>query len=122
MSKTSYKEFHRFQPAHPQYTSHCMKKITDSEQARVPVLVGIPIPRADRDEDKQAHCVAMLSLFKPWSEDLESPLKDSDKEWESAYTEMLLETRASYRRTIDNMQLVYQAREAKHDFSAMRRK
>ncbi|KAK7032935.1 hypothetical protein R3P38DRAFT_2773431 [Favolaschia claudopus] len=121
-SKTSYKEFHRFAREHPQYLSHCMKKISDSETQRVPVLIGIPIPRSDKEEDKEAHQVAMLTLFTTWSSNTDSPLKAQDKDWSSAYEAMLTTLSPGHLRVIKNMQLLYESRDAKHDFSAMRRK
>ncbi|KAF8186559.1 hypothetical protein K438DRAFT_2153189 [Mycena galopus ATCC 62051] len=121
-SKTRKKEYHRFAPSHPQYTSHCMKRITESELERIPVLVGIPIPRANKEEDKTAYHVAMLALFKPWSGDAASLLKESDESWEDAHKEMLESATEEQLRLIHNMQLIYQSRDAKDDFSAARRK
>ncbi|KAF8184084.1 hypothetical protein K438DRAFT_1974675 [Mycena galopus ATCC 62051] len=74
-SKKSYKEFKRFAPSHPQYATHCLKKLTDTEEERIPVLVGIPIPRAD-EEDNTSHKMAMLALFKPWTQNAKTPLKE----------------------------------------------
>ncbi|KAJ6487968.1 hypothetical protein C8R45DRAFT_770172, partial [Mycena sanguinolenta] len=107
--------------AHPQYTTHCMKKLTDTEVQRVPVLAGIPIPRADKDEDQEAYQVAMLALFKPWGVNMESPLKPPDSSWNLAYNEMMLTVSAADQRIMHNMQLIHKSRDAKHDFSAMRR-
>jgi hypothetical protein len=121
-SKKRQKEYHCFAASHPQYTSHCMKKLTETEQEMVPVLVGLPIPRADKEEDKTAYHIAMRALFKPWSEDTESPLKGLEMTWEDAYMEMMRAVSVEQRRIIDNMQLVYKSRDAKDDFSAARRK
>ncbi|KAJ6473026.1 hypothetical protein C8R45DRAFT_755793, partial [Mycena sanguinolenta] len=107
--------------AHPQFTTHCMKKLSETEMARVPVLAGIPIPRADREDEKEAHQIAMLVLFQPWSTNLESPLKDMNTDWQGAYKDMMKEASTEHRRIMDNMQLIYKSRDAKHDFSAMRR-
>ncbi|KAJ6471499.1 hypothetical protein C8R45DRAFT_759867, partial [Mycena sanguinolenta] len=107
--------------AHPQYTTHCMKKLTDTEVIRVPVLAGIPIPRADKEEDREAHQVAMLALFKPWGVNANSPLKLPESSWETAYDDMMLTASSAHQRIMNNMQLIHKSRDAKHDFSAMRR-
>ncbi|KAJ6510845.1 hypothetical protein C8R45DRAFT_765492, partial [Mycena sanguinolenta] len=111
-----------FAPSHPQYTSHCMKKLSDTEDARVPVLVGVLIPRDDREEDKESHQVAMLALFKPWTQNVNSPLKELDQDWHSVYTGMMTNIRPAHHHIMDNMQLLHKSRDAKHDFSAIRRK
>ncbi|KAF8186847.1 hypothetical protein K438DRAFT_1596080, partial [Mycena galopus ATCC 62051] len=92
-----------------------MKKLTETEQERVPVLVGLPIPRADKEEDKAAHQIAMLALFKPWTEDSESPLKGKGTKWDDAYAEMMAAAKPEQRRIMHNMQLVYKTRDAKDD-------
>jgi hypothetical protein len=59
-SKHSYKEYHKLAPGHPQYTTHCIKKVAGTEIEWVLVLAGIPIPGSDREEEKEAHQIAML--------------------------------------------------------------
>jgi hypothetical protein len=88
-SKTRKKEYYRFATSHPQYTSHCMKKVMETELERIPVLVGIPIPRADKEDHKTAYHIAMLALFKSWSNDATYLLKKVDESWEDAHTEMM---------------------------------
>ncbi|KAJ7635225.1 hypothetical protein FB45DRAFT_669829, partial [Roridomyces roridus] len=106
---------------HPQQLTHCMKKLTSNEKQRVPVLTGLPIPRADKAEDASKYSAVMLILFKPWSKERQSPLKQKDETWEDAYREFELTVSSYHRRIMDNMQLVYLSRDAKMDYSARRK-
>ncbi|KAF8140711.1 hypothetical protein K438DRAFT_1637157, partial [Mycena galopus ATCC 62051] len=92
-----------------------MKKLTDTEAARVPVLVGVPIPRADKEEDQTAHQIAMMALFQPWSQDADSPLKGTDTEWDAAYKEFMKKATPKQMRIMSNMQLLHKSKDTRHD-------
>ncbi|KAE9393397.1 hypothetical protein BT96DRAFT_829316, partial [Gymnopus androsaceus JB14] len=116
---TQIKTYLRFQPAHPQYATHCLKEITDSEKARIPVLVGYSIPRNDKEDQEIKYIVAMLALFKPWSNNKISPLKPEGETWVSAFKAWDSSTSArTHQKTMSNMQLQYESKDAKVDYSA----
>ncbi|KAE9388264.1 hypothetical protein BT96DRAFT_836477, partial [Gymnopus androsaceus JB14] len=118
-SPTQIKTYLRFQPAHPQYSTHCLKEITDSEKARIPVLVGYSIPRNDKEDQEIKYAVAMLALFKPWSNNKLSPLKPEGQTWVSAFKTWDSSTSArAHQKTMRNMQLQYESKDAKVDYSA----
>ncbi|KAJ7837324.1 hypothetical protein B0H13DRAFT_1912554 [Mycena leptocephala] len=121
-SKNSYKEFLRFATGHPQYTSHCMKRLTSTELPRVLVLAGFPIPRSDKEDQKESYRIAMLTLFHPWSDNEASPLKPEGCDWDTAFDDMDATLSPKHRRILSNMQLLYQSRDAKHDYSELRRR
>ncbi|KAJ7615522.1 hypothetical protein FB45DRAFT_693292, partial [Roridomyces roridus] len=110
-----------FKTTHPQYTSHCMKQLDDSDTERVPVLIGYPIPKADNEEQELRYFAAMLMLFKPWSGAIGSPLKDEQQSWAEAFQDLKGLLPHRHQKILQNMQLVYQSREAKDDYSAQRR-
>ncbi|KAJ7939607.1 hypothetical protein B0H13DRAFT_1587008, partial [Mycena leptocephala] len=51
-----------FNQGHPQYTTHCLKKL---DVPVIPVLTGSRIPRNDLDNDLTKYAVVILTLFKP---------------------------------------------------------
>lgn len=79
------KTYLRFQLEHPQYTTHCLKKVTSTEKERVPVLKGFQVPRSDEEEKQVEYAVSMMALFKPWSRMAERILKNADEGWVNAY-------------------------------------
>ncbi|KAJ3889850.1 hypothetical protein GG344DRAFT_28521, partial [Lentinula edodes] len=108
----------RFKPGHSQYSTHCLKKIETSDLTRIPILKGYPIPRNDRDEQKEKYYVAMLTLFKPWSSNEKTPVKNDNQSWETAFH--LWESSGGFKkhmRIIENMQLLYETKDAKFDYS-----
>ena len=122
-SPTQIKTYLRLQPAHLQYSTHCLKEITDSEKARIPVLVGYSIPRNDKEDQEIKYAVAMLALFKSWSNNKLLPLKPEGQTWVSAFKMWDSSTSArAHQKTMRNMQLQYESKDAKVDYSAMRRK
>ncbi|KAJ7907829.1 hypothetical protein B0H13DRAFT_1545662, partial [Mycena leptocephala] len=111
-----------FATGHPQYTSHCMKRLTSTELQRVPVLAGFPIPRSDKEDQKESYRIAMLTLFHPWSDNDASPLKPEGCDWDTAFNDMDAILSPKHRQILSNMQLLYQSRDAKHDYSELRRR
>ncbi|CAF4237867.1 unnamed protein product, partial [Adineta steineri] len=84
-SKTSQRgrplsEREHFQVEHPQAASHInIKRI----KPIVPVLLGPPVPRKDRDDTKERYCRSILALFVPWRS-----IQDVcgvDQTWEEAF-------------------------------------
>ena len=69
-----------FQPGHPQAASHINIKRT---KPVVPVLLGPPVPRRDRDDTRARYCRCILTLFHPWRsiEDV----CDVDQRWEESF-------------------------------------
>ncbi|KAF5361235.1 hypothetical protein D9757_013225 [Collybiopsis confluens] len=126
-SKSQWKTFLRFQPSHPQYLTHCLKRVTADELPRIPVLTGCPIPRSDRKSDEIKYAVAMLALFKPWGKTEVNVLKDTQTSWVDAFnTWKGALTDASYGKyyidTMRNMQLFHLSTDARQDYAAMRQK
>nr|GAT48229.1 ATP-dependent DNA helicase [Mycena chlorophos] len=121
-SRKQSKEFLRFGRNHPQATTHCLKKIDQSSLPRVPVLLGVSFPRRDRPDDEEKYCAAALALFKPWSMEADCPLKAENQSWKSAFESFQVSLSAAHQSVLDNMQLIYETRDAKQDYSAMRRK
>lgn len=121
-SKTQRKTYLCFQAGHPQYATHCLKQLSDTDRPRVPVLVGYKIPRSDREEELQKYAVVILALFKPWTTEIDSPLKSTTETWEDALTVWSAHIPKYIQQYIDNMQLLHQSKDAKDDYSAQRRK
>ncbi|KAJ3992188.1 hypothetical protein F5050DRAFT_1543935, partial [Lentinula boryana] len=114
-----------FQCDHPQYLTHCLKHITMDELPRVPVLIGYPIPRNDREDEKEKYALAMLALFKPWSNIECKLLKEGSVLWSEAFSGWInAEDCPSvvFINTMKNMQLLHLSKDAKLDYAAMRRK
>ncbi|KAJ7065994.1 hypothetical protein B0H15DRAFT_761032, partial [Mycena belliarum] len=108
-----------FKQGHPQYTTHCLKKL---DAPIIPVLMGYQIPRNDMDDDHTKYAVIILTLFKPWSEIKSCPLKSQEIAWSDALNDLRQVISAEHARIILNMQLLYQTRDAKFDFAAKRGK
>ncbi|KAI0351469.1 hypothetical protein OH77DRAFT_1411094, partial [Trametes cingulata] len=53
-----------FHPSHPQYQSHHVKLVDESEPY-VPNFISGSMPRRDTGNREQ-YCLTMLTLFKPW--------------------------------------------------------
>ncbi|KAJ7939134.1 hypothetical protein B0H13DRAFT_1587164, partial [Mycena leptocephala] len=112
-SKTQRKTYLPFKRGHPQYTTHCLKKL---DIPVIPVLMGYRIPRNDSDNDRTKYAVVILTLFKTWSDTKSSPLKSPDVTWFDAFNECKLSMSPEHARIVLNMQLLYQTRDAKFDF------
>ncbi|KAJ7732755.1 hypothetical protein DFH07DRAFT_755186, partial [Mycena maculata] len=109
-SKTQRKTYLNFKRGHPQYTTHCLKKL---DTPVIPVLMGYRIPRNDSDDDRTKYAVVILTLFKVWSDTKSSPLKSPNTAWSDALDEFKLSMSPEHARTVLNMQLLYQTRDAK---------
>ncbi|KAJ7893605.1 hypothetical protein B0H14DRAFT_2334693 [Mycena olivaceomarginata] len=118
-SKTQRKTYLHFKQGHPQYTTHCLKKL---DAPVIPVLMGYRIPRNDLDNDLTKYAVVILTLFKPWSETKSSPLKSQDIAWPDALNDFKRSMSPEHAKIVLNMQLLYQTRDAKFDFAAKRSK
>ncbi|KAJ3866052.1 hypothetical protein EV359DRAFT_37445, partial [Lentinula novae-zelandiae] len=117
-SKKQNKTYLQFKSGHPQYTTHCYKEIDISDDPRVPVLKGYPIPRGDKIECQDKYMVAILALFKPWSDNEQSPLKAPQETWDNAFcTWKDTESFKSHIRIVQNMQLLYESKDAKLNYS-----
>ncbi|KAJ3931070.1 MAG: hypothetical protein NXY57DRAFT_896856 [Lentinula lateritia] len=122
-SKKQIKTYLQFQLGHPQYTTHCLKKMDAGNYQQVPVLKGYPIPRSDKIECQDKYMIAMLALFKPWSHNEQSPLKAPQEAWNTAFnTWKDTDLFKSHIKIINNMQLLYESKDAKLDYSAQRQK
>ncbi|KAJ3804915.1 hypothetical protein F5876DRAFT_18585, partial [Lentinula aff. lateritia] len=103
--------------------THCLKKMDTGNSPRVPVLKGYPIPLSDNIEHQDKYCVYMLVLFKPWSDNEQSPLKLKEESWDTAFnTWKNMGLHANHINIMKNMQLLYETKDAKFDYSAQRRK
>jgi len=74
----------------------------------VPILLGPPIPRRDRDDTRERYCRSILTLFFPWRSVRD--VCDVGQTWEEAF--QILQTRilpASWR-IIDNIQLLQECK------------
>ncbi|KAJ7625274.1 hypothetical protein DFH06DRAFT_1007893, partial [Mycena polygramma] len=112
-SKTQRKTYLNFKPGHPQYTTHCLKKL---DAPAIPVLMGYRIPRNDSHDDQTKYAVIILTLFKVWSDMKSSPLKSPELGWVDAFKMLKPSMLPEHARVVLNMQLLYQTRDAKFDF------
>lgn len=99
-----------------------MKRLTSTELPHVPVLAGFPILRSDKEDQKESYRIAMLTLFHPWSDNEASPLKPEGCDWDTAFDDMDATLSPKHCQISSNMQLLYQSRDAKHDYSELRRR
>ncbi|KAJ7880685.1 hypothetical protein B0H13DRAFT_1891685 [Mycena leptocephala] len=119
-SKTQRNVYLSFQPGHPQFTTHCLKKL---ESTRViPVLQDYHVPQNDLENDNIKYAVVIIALFRPWSSCKTSPLKSPDLNWLDSLAELQVSMSPEHVRVTLNMQLLYQTRDAKFDFTAKRGK
>jgi hypothetical protein len=94
-----------FQAEHPQATSHInIKRMTPV----VPVLLGPPIPRKDREDTKERYCRAILTLFLPWRtfEDV----SDVNQTWEEAFHMHQTKILPTSWKIISNIQLLQECK------------
>jgi hypothetical protein len=109
----------QFKEGHPQYRTHCLKKL---DTPVIPVFMGYRIPRNDSEADRQKYAVVILTLFRAWLGNKESPLKKETESWEEALSQMLEMISPEHKCILRNMQLLYQTQHAKFDYSAKRQK
>ncbi|KAL1936864.1 hypothetical protein VTO73DRAFT_6441, partial [Trametes versicolor] len=113
-SRSKYVQFHE---NHPQYETHHVKLLDESE-AYVPNFIGGSLPRRDAGNREQ-YCMTMLTLFKPWrtGQDLRP---SQDVLWDDvfngySFTERQLEVMKFFH-------IKYECNDARDDFSAARKK
>ena len=98
-------ERQNFQAEHPQSSSHINIKRT---KPVVPVLIGPPIPRRDREDTKERYCRSILTLFFPWRS-----FKDVcniDQTWAQAFETRFGKITSESRKVIDNIQLLQECK------------
>ena len=98
-------ERENFQVGHPQVASHINLK---RMKPVVPILLGPPVPRRDRDDTKERYCRSILTLFFPWRS--VQDVCNVDQTWEEAF--QIRQTRilpASWK-IIDNIQLLQECK------------
>lgn len=94
-----------FLPRHPQTSSHINVKRV---KPVVPVLLGPPIPRHDREDTKERYCRSILALFAPWRSI--SDLCDIDQTWEQAFEIHRSKITLESYKIIDNIQLLQECK------------
>ena len=105
-----------FPQEHPQHETHMVRKRTVWV---VPVVLGNPMPRPDRDEEeRQLWARTVLALFQPWREPVD--LKDSDEEWIEAYERQKNCIPPEHMAIIHNMNVLSECRDARDKATAAR--
>ena len=94
-----------FQTGHPQASSHMNMKRTSPV---VPVLIGPPIPRQDREETQERYCRAILTLFVPWRS--VADLCDLDQTWKQAFESRQANIMPESRKFMENIQLLHECK------------
>ncbi len=94
-----------FLSGHPQFSSHINVKRV---KPVVPVLLGPPIPRRDREDTKERYCRAILALFSPWRSI--SDLCHIDQTWEQAFEIRQSRITPESYKIIDNIQLLQECK------------
>lgn len=90
-----------FLSGHPQASSHInVKRATPV----IPMLLGPPIPRRDREDTKERYCRSILTLFSPWRSI--SDLCNPDETWEQAFEVRRSTITTESQKIIDNIQLL----------------
>lgn len=94
-----------FQTGHPQASSHMNMKRTSPV---VPVLLGPPIPRQDREETQERYCRSVLTLFVPWRSVFD--ICDLNQTWKQAFESRQTNIMPESRKFIDNIQLLHECK------------
>ncbi|CAF4062556.1 unnamed protein product, partial [Adineta steineri] len=94
-----------FQVGHPQAESHINIK---RMKPVVPVLLGPPVPRKDRDDTKERYCRSILTLFVPWRSIQD--VCDVDQTWEEAFQTRQTTILPTSSKIIDNIQLLQECK------------
>ncbi|CAF4002524.1 unnamed protein product [Adineta steineri] len=94
-----------FQSGHPQASSHINIK---RMKPVVPVLLGPPIPRRDREDTRERYCRSVLTLFFPWRSF--QNVCDVDQTWEQAFEIRHERITSESRKIIDNIQLLQECK------------
>ena len=89
-----------FQAEHPQALSHInIKRI----RPIVPVLLGLSVPRSDREDTRERYCRSILTLFYPWRS--VEDLCEVDQTWAQAFEIRRTKITPESYKIIDNIQL-----------------
>lgn len=99
-----------FQAGHPQASSHINIK---RMKPVVPVLLGPPVPRRDRDDTRERYCRSILTLFLPWCS--VKDLCDVDQTWVQAFETRHMRITSESREIIDNIQLLQECKSARDE-------
>jgi hypothetical protein len=94
-----------FLSEHPQVSSHINVKRV---KPVVPVLLGPPIPRRDREDTKERYHRSILALFSPWRSI--SDLCNADQTWEQAFEIRRSRIAPESYKIIDNIQLLQECK------------
>lgn len=98
-------ERENFLVGHPQVASHINIKRMNPV---VPILLGPPIPRKDRDDTKERYCRSILTLFFPWRS--VQDICDVDQTWEQAFQIRQTRILPISWKIIDNIQLLQECK------------
>lgn len=90
---------------HPQALSHNNVK---RAKPIVPVLLGPPVPRRDREDTEERYCRSILALFTPWRS--VSDLCGVDQTWEQAFEIRRSRITPESCKIIDNIQLLQECK------------
>jgi hypothetical protein len=94
-----------FQAEHPQSSSHINIK---RMKPVVPVLIGPPIPRRDREDTRERYCRSILTLFFPWRSFQD--VCNVDQTWAQAFEARYAKITSESRKIIDNIQLLQECK------------
>ncbi|CAF1498169.1 unnamed protein product [Adineta ricciae] len=94
-----------FQDSHPQAASHINIKRT---KPVIPVLIGPPIPRKDREDTRERYCRSILTLFHPWR--TYRDVCDVDQSWEEAFNIRQTKILSSSWKIVNNIQLLQECK------------
>ena len=94
-----------FQVGHPQSASHLNIK---RMKPVVPVLLGAPIPRKDREDTRERYCRSILTLFLPWR--TFQDLCHVNQSWEEAFNTQQEKILPSSWKIINNIQLLQECK------------
>jgi hypothetical protein len=83
----------------------------------IPVLIGYGIPRRDVESQMNKYAAVMLTLFKPWSDDIKSPLKSAAESWRLSFEKFLQVCPERHQKIMDHFQEYWECRKAADDFS-----
>ena len=106
---------HRFLPEHPKQATHGIRVLHEGDHY-VLDFVGAKLPRRDHG-DHEIYCRTMLTLFAPCRTGLE--LRTTGQSWSDSFN--MANFTARHLSLMDNMNVLYECRDASHDFAALRR-
>ena len=107
----------RFTSQHSDEETH-RQKIRLRQSRLVPVPIGPPLPRRDREDSIEKHARLMLILFKPWTSPLD--LRESGRRWSDEYSIFLQTCDERFKILIKNMQVLHECRDERDDHFANR--